>query len=374
MIPVNDPLITVEDVDAVTRVVQSGWISSAGPEIEAFEREFATFCGVRHGVSVSNGTTALQAAVLALDAAPGSEVILPSFTIISCALSVVEAGLTPVLVDIDPRTGGMDAAQVAAKVTTNTAAIMPVHLYGHSCDMDPLLTLAERHGIAIIEDAAEVHAAEYLSRRGTTPRWRRCGSMGTMATFSFYANKLITTGEGGMVVTDSDALAERLRSLRNLCFQRQRRFLHSELGYNFRLTNMQAALGLSQLRRIDSIVARKRQIGERYNRNLEGLKNATLPVLEDWCRPVYWVYGLMMRDGRDAASVMAELADRGVDCRPYFLGMHEQPAFHKRGLFVGERYPVSEAWARNGFYIPAGVGIGDDQIDQVSQIVWDVVG
>ncbi len=247
MIPVNEPLLLESDYAAVMEALRSGWISGAGPHIEAFESRWAAYCGRRQGIALANGTVALQVAVALLDLEPGDEVIMPTFTIISCALPVVLAGATPVLVDSDPRTWTMNVAQVRDKITPRTRAIMPVHIYGHPVDMDPLLELAERHGLQVIEDAAEAHGAEY--------RGRRIGSFGASSCFSFYANKLLTTGEGGMLLVDNDALAERARRLRNLGFQPGRRFLHAELGFNFRLTNMQAALGLAQVDRMDDIVA-----------------------------------------------------------------------------------------------------------------------
>ena len=221
MIPVNEPLLAGRELEYVTECVKTGWISSAGRFIEEFEQKWAAYCGRKYGVAVSNGTTALQAAVRALDLKPGDEVIMPTFTIISCALAVADAGLVPVLVDSNPRTWGMDVTQIASKITPRTKAIMPVHIYGHPVDMDPILKL----GLPIVEDAAEVHGAEY--------KGRRCGSFGAMSCFSFYANKLITTGEGGMVLTDDAKLAEKIASIRNLCFQPQRRFSTRNLATTF---------------------------------------------------------------------------------------------------------------------------------------------
>src|SRR4030095_15825795 len=220
MIFVNEPLLGQRELEYVSECVQTGWISSAGRFIEEFEKQWATYCGRRYGIAVSNGTVALHTRAACLGLKPGDEVIMPTFTIISCALAVVYNGGVPVLVDCDPRTWCMDVDQVKSKITERTRAIMPVHIYGHPVDMDSILDLAETHGLAVIEDAAEVHGAEYLAGRGTThPVWRRCGSFGTLSCFSFYANKLITTGEGGMVLTDDRALAEKARSMRNLCFQ-----------------------------------------------------------------------------------------------------------------------------------------------------------
>src|SRR5262249_11094593 len=283
-----------------------------------------------------NGTTALQLAVACLDLQPGDEVILPTFTIISCAASVVYAGGVPVLVDSEPRSWCMNVQQVEKKITPRTRAIMPVHIYGHPVDIDPLLDVAKKHKLAIMEDAAEVHGAEYLTgRSGANPRWRRCGSFGALSCFSFYGNKLVTTGEGGMVLTDDPHLAETVRSLRNLCFQPRRRFYHERLGYNFRLTNIQAALGVGQVERMDKIVAQKRWMGREYTRRLRDSASLQLPVEESWAHNVYWMYGVVLAEetGMDAAGFAQRLRDAGVETRPFFLGMHEQPVFHKRGLF-----------------------------------------
>lgn len=250
MIAINEPWLIGKELEYVSECIRNGWISFAGHFIEEFEQKWAAYCGMKFGIAVSNGTTALQVAARCLDLQPGDEVIMPSFTIISCALAVVECSAVPVLVDSDPRTWCMDVSQVEAKVTLRTKAILPVHIYGHPVDMDPLFELAEKYHLAILEDAGEVHGAECLSGRdGPNPAWKGCGGMSDISCFSFYANKLITTGEGGMLLTSREDLAEKARSLRNLCFRPERRFYHTELGYNFRLTNLQAALGLAQLER-----------------------------------------------------------------------------------------------------------------------------
>ena len=372
MIPVSEPWLGQKELDYVSEAVRTGWISSAGKFITDFEEKWAAYCGRRYGVSVTNGTAALEAAVAALDLTPGEEVILPSFTIISCAQAVTNQGGIPVLVDSDPVTWGMDVSQVAARITPRTRALMPVHIYGHPVDMDPLLALAEKHHLAIIEDAAEVHGAQYLrGRNSAQPEWRRCGSFGTLSTFSFYANKLITCGEGGMVLTDDPHLAERLISLRNLCFIPGHRFYHEELGYNFRLTNMQAALGLAQLEKIEEILARRAHIGAEYDRHLQGIKCLQLPARTTWGTNVYWVYGIVLSEetGLNALDFAKRLKERGVDTRPFFLGMHEQPVFQKQGLFQGESYPVAERLARQGLYLPTGTGLSDAAIQQVSRAV-----
>ena len=376
MIPVNEPLLGEREMEYVAECVRTGWVSSAGRFIEAFEQGWAAYCGMRYGVAVSNGTVALQAALACLDLQPGDEVILPTFTIISCAQAVLYNGGQPVLVDCDPSTWCMDPHQVEAKITSRTRAIMPVHIYGHPVDMDPLFTLAEKHGLAIVEDAAEAHGAEYLSdRTGPDSTWRRCGGLGHMSTFSFYANKLITTGEGGMVLTDDPAYAVRLRGLRNLCFRPERRFYHTELGHNWRMTNLQAALGLAQLERFDQIIERKRWMGRTYTEHLAGLAGVQLPVEEPWARQVYWMFGVVLdkATGLDAVELAKRLKARGIETRPFFLGMHEQPVFHERGLFLHERYPVAERIARQGLYLPSGLTLTEAQIDTVCAALVDVV-
>lgn len=366
MIVVSEPLLDGKEMDYVREAVETGWVSSEGRFIAEFERSWAEYCGVSHGVAVSNGTVALQLALRALDLEPGSEVILPSCTIISCAIAVLEAGGVPVLADSDPETWCLDPDRVAAKITPRTRALMPVHLFGHPCDMDPLWRLAERHGLHIVEDAAEAHGAEY--------RGRRCGGLGTLGCFSFYANKIVTTGEGGMVTTDDAVLAERLRSLRNLCFRPDRRFLHTELGFNFRLTNLQAAVGLAQVERIADRLARKRRIAAHYRTRLAGLPLA-LPVERPWAHNVYWMFGVVLDDDVpfDAAEFAIRLRQRGVDSRPFFLGMHEQPALLERGLFNGERYPVAERLARRALYLPSGPGLGEAELDRVADAVREVL-
>ena len=376
MIPVNEPLLRKREEELVLECLRSGWISSAGGFIESFEQRWADYCGRRHGIAVSNGTAALQLALACIGLKPGDEVILPSFTIISCALAVIYNGGVPVLVDCDPRTWCMDVDQVKRKITQKTRAIMPVHIYGHPVDMDPLIDLAKAHNLAVVEDAAEAHGAEYLSRRNTSASaWRRCGSFGDMSCFSFYANKLVSTGEGGMVLTDDPELAERARSFRNLCFQPDRRFYHEELGFNFRLTNLQAALGVAQLERMDQIVARKRSIGQTYNLLLQDIDRLQLPVEEPWAKNVYWMYGVVLLDkaGIDANELAHRLKERGVETRPFFLGMHEQPVFKNRGLFIAENYPVTERLARRGLYLPSGLALTEEQLRRVCQAVHEVL-
>jgi perosamine synthetase len=367
MIPVSEPLVTAREIELVLDCVKSGWISSAGKYLDQFESGWASYCNMPYGIAVSNGTTALHLAVRLLDLHPGDEVIMPTFTIISCAQAITYCGGVPVLIDSDPHNWQMDISQIESKITPRTRAIMVVHIYGHPADMDPILEIAQKYGLTVIEDAAEVHGAEY--------KGRKCGGFGDISIFSFYANKLITTGEGGMVLTKREDLAERARSLRNLCFQKKQRFLHDELGYNFRLTNIQAALGVAQLERIEQIVERKRAIAHTYNMQLKDVAGIELPKEEPWAKNVYWVYGIIVKEGTgiSASQLAQRLAEKGIETRPFFLGMHEQPVLRAMGLFRDEKYSVAERLARQGLYIPSGLTIKDDEIEKVSEAVRDIV-
>lgn len=367
MIPVNEPLLDGREKQLLAECVDSGWVSSDGPFVKQFEQQFAGYIGAKHGVAVCNGTAALEVALYAAGVGKGDEVIMPAFTIVSCLVAALRLGAVPVLVDATPDTWGMDVSQVAAKITPRTRAIMPVHIYGHPVDMDPVLALADRHGLVVIEDAAEVHGAEY--------KGRKCGSLGHLSAWSFYANKIINTGEGGMVLTSDDAMAERAASYRNLGFRAERRFYHTELGYNFRMTNLQAALGVAQLERIEEFVDKKRRIGRLYRERLAAIAGIRGQVEKPWARCVYWMYCVEIDPtcGFDAAAAMKGLATRGIGTRPFFLGLHEQPAAHDLGLFVGESYPVSERIARQGFYLPSGLTLTDGQVADVTTALADVV-
>jgi perosamine synthetase len=369
MIPVNEPSLDGNEKKYLLECIETGWISSEGPFIRRFEEQFAARVGRKYGVAVCNGSVALDAAVAALDIGPGDEVILPTFTIISCAAAIVRAGARPVLVDCAADTWNMDVAQVEARITPRTKAIMVVHIYGLPVDMERIMQIARKHSLAVIEDAAEMH--------GQTCGGLPCGSFGELSTFSFYPNKHITTGEGGMIVTDDVRLAERCRSLRNLCFKPEQRFVHDELGWNFRMTNLQAALGVAQLERLDEFVARKRAMGKAYNELLADCVNIELPPRQaDYAESIYWVYGLVLRESLpfDAKAVMQKLAGMGVGTRPFFWPMHEQPVFRKRGLFESERYPVAERLARRGFYVPSGLGLSMEQIREVAARVRELLG
>ncbi len=358
-IPVNEPLLNGNEKAYLNQCIDTGWISSEGPFVKQFEEQFAAKMGRQYGIAVANGSVALDAAIVALGIGAGDEVIMPTFTIISCAAAVVRAGAMPVLVDSDPVTWNMDVDQIESLITPRTKAIMAVHIFGLPVNMQPLLALAERYHLKVIEDAAQMH--------GQTYQGKPCGSFGDISTFSFYPNKHITTGEGGMIATDDPQLAEKCRSLRNLCFKPEQRFLHDELGWNFRMTNLQAALGVAQLERLDAFVQRKRQMGRYYTHLLEGVAGIRLPLANTpYADNIYWVYGVVLDDDLpfDAKTAMSALGKLGIGTRPFFWPMHEQPVLRNMGLFENARYPVAERLARRGFYIPSGLALNDAQMER----------
>jgi len=367
MIPVSKPLLNGNEKKYLNECLETGWISSEGPFVQRFETEFAALCQRQHGIAVSSGSAALDVAVAALGLGHGDEVIMPTFTIISCAQALVRAGVTPVLVDADPRSWNMDLAQVEGLITARTRAIMAVHIYGLTVDMLRLTELAARHNLRIIEDAAQAI--------GQHCQGRPCGSFGDLSVFSFYSNKHLTTGEGGMVVSNDDMLAGRCRSLRNLCLRPEERFRHEELGWNYRMTNLQAALGCAQLEKLDDHLARKGEIARQYDELLAGLPIQRPLPSDTASRNCYWVYGLVLDDNvpLDGPKVMARLAAKGVASRPFFWPMHEQPVFRKMGLFARVQLPVAERLARRGLYLPTGPDISNGEIAQVAATLREVL-
>ncbi len=367
-IPVNEPLLNGNEKKYLNECIDTGWISSEGPFVKQFEAQLAAQMGRKYGIAVSNGSVALDAAVVALKIGQGDEVILPTFTIISCAAAIVRAGAVPVVVDCDQDTWNMNVSQIESKITPRTKAIIVVHIYGLPVHMEPLLTLADKHGLHIIEDSAEMH--------GQTYNGRPCGSFGAISTLSFYPNKHITTGEGGMLLTDNEHLAQRCSSLRNLCFQPQQRFVHEELGWNFRMTNLQAAMGVAQLERLDEFVERKRCMGQRYTELLSEIPGLQLPVPKtDYATNIYWVYGIVLKEEVpfDAKEAMRRLAHFKIGTRPFFWPMHEQPILQKMGFFDGVSCPVAERIARRGFYIPSGLALTNEQMEQVAHILREIM-
>lgn len=357
MIPVNVPFVPEEDIAAVTGVMREGWISSEAPVVSEFEETFANAHGKDFGVSVPNGSLALDLVISALGIGPGDEVIMPTFTIVSCVAEILRRGAIPIFVDADSETWNMDVSQVKRKVTERTKAIMAVHIYGLPVDMDPITQIAEEFGLVVIEDAAEAHGLMYKDRV--------CGSMGFVSTFSFYANKNITTGEGGMIITSDSKFADRLRYLRNLAFQPERRFVHSDLGWNYRFTAIQAALGLSQLRRLHQTILKRREIAGLYREALSGITGVHMaPETVDYAQNDYWVVGLSVDSSRfgPASSVQDSLQSAGVGTRPFFFPLHLQPLRHRDPLGKLGDFPVSEFLAEQGFYVPNGLGMSQDDL------------
>ena len=359
MIPVNTPLLSGNELKYVTECIETGWISSEGSFVTRFEIDFAQYVNRKHGIAVSNGSAALDIAVKALGLGKGDEVIMPTFTIISPAQSILTAGAVPVLVDSDPITWNMDVTQIESKITPKTKAILVVHIYGLPVDLDPVLQLCQKYNLKLIEDAAEMH--------GQTYKGKMCGSFGDISIFSFYPNKHITTGEGGMLVCNDVNIADQCKKLRNLAFEPQgRRFIHHEIGWNYRMTNLQAAIGVAQLEKMEYHIQRKREIGKQYREGLQHLKDFQLPLEKtDYAQNIYWVFGLVANSELQQQEMVKKLGDAKIGTRPFFWCMHEQPVFIKMGLFKNERYPVAEKLARNGFYIPSGLGLTNEEITEV---------
>lgn len=364
-VPVNEPVITPEAKQYVREALDSGWVSSAGPFIERFEKAFAEYLGVKHAVTTTSGTTALHLALVTLEIGPGDEVILPDFTMMACVFSVLYTGAKPVFVDVDPWIFTMDPEKIEEKITQKTKAIMPVHIYGHPVDMDPVLAIAKRHGLWVMEDAAEAHGARH--------RGRLCGSIGDINAFSFYGNKIITTGEGGMVVTNNDALAARARMLRNLAHSKEKRFWHKELGFNYRMTNLQAALGCGQLAHIEEFITKKEWMAAQYASELHGVRGLRLPITKEWATNVHWMYAVLVEDpfplSRDAFR--RALQERDIDTRDFFSSCSAQPATRKH-CGEGGHYPVTERIADHGLYLPSGLALTQEQIDTVCHAIRDI--
>lgn len=363
-IPVNEPLLNGNEKKYLCECIDTGWISSEGPFVKQFEEKMSETVGRKYGVAVANGTAALEVAMQAIGIGEGDEVIMPTFTIISCAMAVTKLGAKPVLIDSCVDTWNMNVEEIEEKITSRTKAILVVHLYGLPVEMDKVLALAQRYNLKIVEDAAEMH--------GQTYKGRFCGSFGDISIFSFYPNKHVTTGEGGMVVTDDEGLAERCRMLRNLCFRKDVRYVHDEISDNYRFTNLQAAVGLAQLERLDEFVAKKREMGNFYTEYLSGVKGIELPIAKtDYADNIYWVYGIVL--SKDVSVTNMEitklLVAEGIGSRTFFWCMHEQPVYQKQGLFDGEKYNNAEYLARKGFYIPSGLALTRQQMERVVEKV-----
>jgi len=357
------------EIRYVTEAVRTGEISgTCGGFLDRFEREFADYCACSHGVATSSGTTALHLAVASLGIGPGDEVLVSTLTNMATFFAVLYQGATPVPVDVEEATWNLNPALLEALLTPRTKAILVVHLYGHPADMDPILELARRHALYVIEDAAEAHGALY--------KGRKVGSLGHVACFSFYANKILTTGEGGMVTTNDPAVAERARSLRSLGYGPKQKFMHADVGFNYRMTNLQAALGCAQLERIEEIIENKRRVARLYTEQLSGLAELELPVERPYARNVYWMYHVVVREARGGSRdlVMQLLSERGIETRPSFIPYNLQDIFIRKGRTRSDLCPVANRVASGGFYLPSSPALSEEEIACVTGHLKAVLG
>jgi perosamine synthetase len=357
IIPVCEPTLSGNELKYVTEAVETNWISSAGGYIPRFEECFAEKMGARYGVACVNGTVALHLALATLGLDPGDEVIIPTFTMIATANAVTYLGARPVLVDSEPCTWNMDMNQVEAAITPRTRAIIPVHTYGHPVDMDTLMHIADKHGLFVLEDAAEAHGAHYQGRP--------VGSLGDAAAFSFYGNKIITTGEGGMVTTNREDVARLAWTLRDHAFSTERHFWHKLLGYNYRMTNLQAAIGLAQTEQLEKFVASRRANAAYYSQLLRAIPGITTPPEAPWATNVFWMYGIMVEKefGISRDELRRRLAQRGIETRTFFIPMHCQPIYFDQ--YRGQRFPVAEDLCRRGLYLPSASSLTHDDIQTI---------
>jgi perosamine synthetase len=349
MIPIAEPCLGEEELKNVVEAVKRGWISSKGKFIEEFEENFAKYCGRRYGVATSNGTVALHLALKTLRIDKGDEVIIPDLTFVAVANVVTYCNAKPVFVDSHPDYWCMDPEKIEEKITTQTKAIIPVHLYGHPCDMDPLLKVAREHDLYVVEDAAEAHGAEY--------KGKKVGSFGDISCFSFYGNKIITTGEGGMCLINNEELAEKMRIFRDHGMNPNKRYWYDVIGFNYRMTNLQAAVGVAQLKKLDEFVEKKREIVRWYSEGLEELEEKELITLHpemSWAKCVYWMYCILVEDkfGMSRDELMKKLEGKEIDTRPFFYPMHVMPPYKNN-----EEFPVAEEISRKGINLPSGVSL-----------------
>lgn len=363
-IPVAQPRLAGNERRYVLDCIDSSWISSAGKYISSFEEMFARFCGVKHAITANNGTTALHLALVAMDLQPGDEVIIPTVTYIATANAVRYCGATPVLADVSKETMNLDPKDIERRITPRTKGIIPVHLYGHPADMNAINEIARRHKLWVLEDAAEAHGAEVSGRR--------VGGLGTCATFSFFGNKIVTTGEGGMITTDDDELAARLRLFRGQGMDPKRRYWFPVVGYNYRMTNIQAALGVAQMETIDEAIADRDLLAKTYDRHLAPLRDRlVLPTCEPWARQVFWMYTVFLRDGgeKERDAVMRQLDAQGIETRPVFYPMHVLPPYLQDSTF-----PTADLWAQRGINLPTYQGLSEAQVERIAKALASVLG
>lgn len=363
-VPLTQPMLTGNEMAYVVDCIKTNWISSQGEYVRKFEESFAAYHGGVHAVTTSNGTTALHLALLAVGVGPGDEVIVPDLTFAASANAVFHCGAVPVLVDVTPGYWNLDPTKLESAITSRTKAVMPVHLYGHPCDMDPIMEIARRRGLKVVEDAAEALGAKY--------KGRLAGTIGDVGCFSFFSNKVVTTGEGGMVIAQAPDVAERVRLLRDHGMRRERRYWHEVVGYNYRLTNIQAALGLAQMERVDVFLERRKILAREYARHLTGLPGIILPPEMSWAENIYWLYSICIDAcvtgiGRD--QLMQALQAEGVETRPFFHPLHRQPPYAN----CGGPCPVSAAIADSGLSLPSGGSLTRREVETVCKRLRTIV-
>lgn len=358
MIPVAEPNLEGNELKYVEDCIKTGWISSIGEYVTRFEEGFSKYCGVKCGVAVANGTVALHLALETLGIKRGDEVIVPALTFVATANAVKYTGAKPVFIDSEPRTWNLDPEKIEERITKKTKAIIPVHLYGHPCEMDKIRKLAEEYDLAIIEDAAEAHGAEY--------KGKKVGSLSTISCFSFYGNKILTTGEGGMCLTNDEKLAEKMRQLKDHGMSKEKRYYHPQIGYNYRMTNIQAAIGLAQLEKLEETIERKRKNAKLYNSLLKDVKGITLPPEEPWAKNVYWMYSILAEEDYKfkREELMAKLRSKGIDTRPFFIPLSKMPYMDE-----GLKLPVAESLGEKGINLPSSVKLTQEQIEFITKTI-----
>ncbi len=362
MIPVNEPVISEQSKKNLKKAVDTGWLSSSGPFVRQFEEEFAGYLGVKHAITVSNGTAALHVALLALGIGRGDEVIVPAFTMGATWMAVMYTGAKPVFVDCELETYNIDPDLIKKKITKRTRAIIPVHIYGQACDMDAINKIAKKHKLLVIEDAAEALGGEY--------RGRKCGTLSDIACFSFYANKIVTAGEGGMIVTNNAKWAREAERFKDLYHSDKKRFIHEKLGYNFRMTNLQAAVGLGELKNIKKYLAKKQWMAELYEKGLRGVRGISLPQTLAHVKNTFWMYGILIHKsefGMSRDQLREKLKNTGVDSRDFFYPPEDQPLLKK--IIGSQRFPNTKYLSQNGLYLPSGLAITEKQIQTVYQAI-----
>ncbi len=361
--PVSIPYISKKDINFVNKTLKNGWISSNGPEVQKFEKKFSKYIDRKYSVAVSNGTAALEIAVKALGIKKNDEVLIPNFTIISNALAVLRQHAKPVPIDCNLDDWNIKISDIEKKITNKTKAIIVTHIYSFPNDMDKILKICKKRKIFIIEDAAEVLGLNYKNKK--------CGSFGDISTFSFYANKQVTTGEGGMISVNSLQLYKKCCSLRNLCFGKSNRFNHDDLGWNYRMTNIQAALGLSQLKNINNVIKKKMSVGRQYFQKLKKNKNLQiLPPSNSFAKNIYWIVGIVIKNKKiKTKNMIKKLLGYGIQARPFFWPMSEQKIFKKLKIFDKANYPNSKYLSEYGFYLPSYLKLNNKEIDYICSVV-----